>query len=153
MVEGLRRLKSLGLRRFALGAIAATSLVTSAFWGLLPYGIPYDQGNWALAPNPRAPTMLAAVSFPEPDDGVAATWNFVPHLTHRHQIFTFPNPWTVVNWGTGAEVPPDPDVIDWLVIDRLVLGESTDDFERVLDEEDWEIVLDADDIVVARRAP
>jgi len=153
LAEGLRRLKRIEWRRVALGAVAATSLTTSALWGLLPYGIKYDQGNWPLGPNPRAPTMLAAISFPEPEDAVAATWNLVPHLTHRHQIFTFPNPWTIVNWGTGVETPPDPAVIDWLVIDRQVLGESTDDFERVLAEERWEIVLDHDDIVVARRAP
>jgi uncharacterized membrane protein len=153
MVEGLRMLRSPSWRRFALGAIAAASLTTSALWSLLPYAPPYDQGNWALAPNPRAPVMLAAIAYPQPDDAVAATWNLVPHLTHRHQIFTFPNPWVVVNWGTGVETPPEPAAIDWLVIDRQVLGESTDDFERILDQESWEIVLDSDDIVVARRAP
>lgn len=153
LVEGLARLRRIEWRRFALGAVAVASVTTSALWGLLPYSVPYDLGHWPLQPNPRAPTMLAAISYPQPDDAVAATWNFVPHLTHRHQIFTFPNPWTVVNWGTGVETPPDPAVIDWLVIDRRVLGESTDDFEQVLANENWEIVLDADDIVVARRAP
>lgn len=151
MVEGLARLRRPPWRRFALGAIAATTLTTSALWGLLPWGQPYDQGNWPLQLNSRAPSMEMAISYPEPGDGVAATWNLVPHLTHRRQIFTFPNPWTVVNWGTGAETPPDPEIIDWLVIDRQVLGESTDDFERVLAEENWEIVFERDSIVVARR--
>ena len=151
LVEGLSRLKPIGFRRFALGGIAAMTATTSVLWGLLPWGQPYDQGNWALEPNSRAVALREAVSLPEPDDAVVATFNLVPHLTHRRQIYTFPNPWTASNWGTGVELPPDPAIVDWLVIDRSTLGELDDDFESVLAEEDWEIVFDRDSIVVARR--
>ena len=151
LVEGLSRLKRIGLRRFALGGVAALTATTSVLWGLLPWGIPYDQGNWSLEPSSRAATFDGALSFPGSDDAVVATFNLVPHLTHRRHIYTFPNPWAASNWGTGVEPPPDPSFIDWLVIDRSTLGELTDDFERILAEERWEIVFERDSIVVARR--
>lgn len=152
LVEGIARLRSLPWRRFALGAVATLSVTTSALWGLLPYSLKYDQGNWPLFGNHRRLAMEMAVAMPEPGDVVAATWNLVPHLSHRRQIFTFPNPWFTLNWGTGTETGPPPASIEWLVIDRQVLGDSRDEFDIVLANDDWDVVLDREDVLVARRA-
>jgi hypothetical protein len=52
----------------------------------------------------------------------------------------------------GNEEPPDPSIIQWLVIDRNVLGDSRVEFESVIDNESWEVLIDQDGVFVARRA-
>jgi hypothetical protein len=68
-------------------------------------------------------------------------------------IYTWPNPWRTLHWGTGNEQPPDPTVIEWLVIDKTVLGDSAAEFESVIAAESWEVVMDQNGVFVAKRAP
>jgi hypothetical protein len=49
---------------------------------------------------------------------------FVPHMTHRFEIYTFPNPWIANNWGVNGENRPDPDSIDWIIVNPASLGEA-----------------------------
>ena len=153
MVEGVARLKRAGVQRFALGTVAAMSLATAVAWGTLPFGVEYDRGIWPIYGNDRRSLLEAAVGMPEPTASVTATYNLAPHLTHRRVIYTWPNPWRALHWGTGTEQPPDPSVIDWLVIDKTVLGESAGEFETVLAEESWDVVMDENGVFVARRSP
>jgi hypothetical protein len=44
-------------------------------------------------------------------------------------------------------------VIEWLVIDRTVLGDSATEFESVLAAESWEVLMDQNGVFVAKRAP
>jgi hypothetical protein len=67
-------------------------------------------------------------------------------------IYTWPNPWITLHWGTGVEEPPDPSTVQWLVIDRQILGDSAPEFDRVLAEESWEIVFDQQSVLVAHRS-
>jgi hypothetical protein len=97
--------------------------------------------------------LEAAISIPGPTDSVTATYNLTPHLSHRRMIFTWPNPWRTLHWGTGTEQPPDPTVIEWLVIDQTVLGDSAAEFESVLAAESWEVLMDQNGVFVAKRAP
>jgi uncharacterized membrane protein len=152
LVEGFARLKRESIRRFALGAVAAMSLATAVAWGTLPFGVEYDRGIWPIHGNDRRSLLEAAVALPGPDDSVTATYNLTPHLTHRQLIYTWPNPWRSLHWGLGHEEPPDPSTIRWLVIDRNVLGDSSAEFEAVLDNESWEVVMDQEGVFVARRA-
>ncbi|MGH9893700.1 MAG: DUF2079 domain-containing protein, partial [bacterium] len=151
LVEGFARIKRNGTRRFALGAVAAMSLATAVAWGTLPFGVEYDQGIWPIYGNDRRTLLEAAVAMPGPADEVTATYNLTPHLSRRRVIYTWPNPWRALHWGTGSEEPPDPSIIDWLVIDRTVLGDSAAEFESVLDSEPWEVVMDQGGVLVARR--
>jgi uncharacterized membrane protein len=153
LVDGIARVRNLSWRRFVLGAVGALSISTSVVWGLLPFALEYDRGNWPLYGNDRRSIMEQAVEIPAPTDSVSATWNLVAHLAHRRQIYTFPNPWEPVNWGTGDAQPPDPSVIEWLVIDKSVLGDSAAEFESVLASESWEVVMDQNGVFVAKRAP
>ena len=55
-----------------------------------------------------------------PDDAsVTATYGSLPHLSHREQIYDWPNPFVPSYWGNddGYRLP-DPSTIDYLVLDR-----------------------------------
>lgn len=153
MVEGIGRRRSLAVRRFLLGLVAACALATTAAWGISPISTYYHEGFWPLTPIERADELQRAVNTPPDDASVAATYLLVPHLTHRRNIYSFPNPWQEQNWGVNNENQHDPDTVDWLVIDRLSLNPELDALlQEILDTEDWVIVEAQDDLLVAHRA-
>lgn len=152
MVEGLGRLKRLAWRRFALGLVAVCAVSSSVAWGIAPYSYKYDQGYWPLDPPDRLALLEAVRELPPDDAHVAGTYNFVPQLAHRQFIYTFPNPWRTSNWGIAGENPHDPATVDWLVIDRRLLGaESGTLLNEILATEDWVTVMDTADVFVAHR--
>jgi uncharacterized membrane protein len=151
MVEGVAFLRQLAWRRFLVGLIGAASLATAVAWSLFPIGARYDEGFWPLGGTDRRAILEEVIALPDDDDAIAATYNLVPHLTHRREIYTFPNPWIRSYWGTGLEELPDPRGIDWLLIDRQTVGGSAAELERILAEEEWEIIIDRDDVLVAER--
>jgi hypothetical protein len=84
--------------------------------------------------------------------GVSATYNLVPHLTHRVHIYEFPNPWVPTNWGANGENPPDPETADYLVLDVTLNGTQQGLYDRLVTTGGpFRIVYDVDGIVVARR--
>jgi hypothetical protein len=81
----------------------------------------------------------------------SALYNFVPHLAHRDQIYDFPVPWRNVNWGVHGEHLADPADVQWIVVDRRSLGPDDVALLKHLVDYQFRVVLDRDDIVVARR--
>ncbi len=152
MVEGIGRRTNLAVRRFLLGLVAACALATTAAWGISPLSTHYRQGFWPLTPIERQDELERAVNTPPDDASVAATYLLVPHLTHRRNIYSFPNPWQEQNWGVNNERQHDPADVDWLVIDRTSLSPQLEDLlQHILATEDWEAVVAEDDLLVAHR--
>jgi uncharacterized membrane protein len=153
-VEGMAWIgRGPGTRRALVAALLATSLVTNVAWSPSPLGRQYDDGVWARA-APRHATVRAALRLVPADAGVSASYNLIPHLTHRTYAYEFPNPWVVANWGAHGENPPDPATADYLVIDERLLGDQLPLFERLLSPQGgYRTVFASDGIVVARRQP
>jgi uncharacterized membrane protein len=152
MIEGLGRVRPMPARRFCLGTVAAFGVCAVIVMGISPLSIHYHEGYWPLQDNPRQEIMEQAVSLPGPGDTVTATYRFVPHFTHRHEIFEFPNPWRPFNWGVHDENQRSPESVDWLVADMYSIGEGDQALvEEIVAGEEWEVVLDEGGIVVAHR--
>ncbi|MBI5503222.1 MAG: DUF2079 domain-containing protein, partial [Deltaproteobacteria bacterium] len=116
MVEGVcrrRRARNRWLLAMLVAACAATTTLTR---GIGPGSAEFRSGYWPLVDNLRYATLARAVALPGPDDAVAATYNLVPHLTHRQRIYRFPNPWWISDWGVRGENTHDPERVDWLVL-------------------------------------
>lgn len=152
-IEGVARPRSLAWRRFLLGAVAVGAFGTAIGWGVTLLSPTYQQGFWPLEPGPKQDVYAAAVAVPGDDDAVAASYNLVPHLTHRELVYTFPNPWRHQNWGVAGEGQHDPSVVEWLIVDTSAM--SPDDRE-LLDDVlagryggRWEVLTDADGVLVA----
>ena len=139
------------VRRLLAGALTATSLTGAVLWGVSPVGREYDKGWWPLEADARQASKQQAVALPPADAPVSATYEFAPHLTHRRAIYDWPNPWVPTNWGLHNEGTPDPAVVQWLVVDRRLVGSSADLLARLLGGGEFEVVFDRDDIVVGRR--
>lgn len=178
-VEGVARARAPGVRRFFLGLVAVGAFYTAIAWGVNPASPVYRDGHWPLDDSPIQEELEAAVRLPADDDAVSAAYNLVPHLAHRSEIFTFPNPWIATNWGVAGENRPDPDTIDWIIlepnllndVDKGILVAALQDptdlrepgeplppiptdlhFGPYTNPDEWEVVIDEPDLFAARRA-
>jgi uncharacterized membrane protein len=137
--------------RFLVSLVAVTALVANVAWSPSPLGVQFHSGIWA-APQAKHAAMNRALLLVPAGAGVAATYDLVPHLTHRVQIYEFPNPWVVTNWGVHGERPPDPATVDYLVLDTSLNGTQEPLFERLTGPGgQFQPVFSSDGIVVARR--
>jgi hypothetical protein len=121
-------------------------------WGPSPIGIAYDDGFWPLEHSTRSDDKAAALALIDDDDAVSATYNMVPHLTHRERVYEFPVPWCNINWAVSGEALHDPEEVDWIVVDRFAQGDRDNElFDRLVLRE-FTVRFEHDGVVAAERA-
>lgn len=164
MVEGIAaisrarwwRRRQRTVRGLLLVIVALSAWHTTTAWGPSPIGEQYNLGWWPRD-LPHQDALRGALAVVPDDAAVSATYNLVPHLTHRVTIYEWPNPWIVGNWGTSSSPPPDADDADWIVIDTTLLGgeDQTALWTRLVGPDgagaEFAIRYDVDDVVVAER--
>ncbi|HLF99195.1 MAG TPA: DUF2079 domain-containing protein [Acidimicrobiia bacterium] len=135
------------------GVMLVTALMGAKDWGVSPWGDEYRlRGWWPGTGDPAIDTKRFAVTLIPDGDAVSATYSFVPHLSHRDLIYEFPNPYGERNWGIRGEKRHDPSKVRWLIADYRIMGaEDRAVFDSAIDDYEFEIVLERDGIVVARR--
>jgi uncharacterized membrane protein len=157
-VESFRRVTRRWTRRTMAALVLVASLAGQFLWGPMPLARTFDDGFWAT-PNARVRAMKFAVNEVPKGVGVSGTESFVPHLTHRPRIYVWPQPFEVVKdyWGVEGSVPPDPESVDYIIIDLAhpdtyeVYPQSAELFEFLISSGKFELVFDIHDIYVARR--
>jgi hypothetical protein len=83
---------------------------------------------------------------------VSTVYGFVPQFSERPEVYSFPNPWKSQNFGINGEPRRSPKRVEWLVIDRTVLGlPEAELLDRILGRGDFRVVYERDDVLVARR--
>jgi uncharacterized membrane protein len=142
-----------GVTRWLLPAfVLACSLAGTLAWGPSPIGAEYDGGWWPPSTDTRLASKNAAIAAVPDGASVSAVFTFVPHLSRRERVYSFPNPWRASNWGYKDQDTDDPRDVDWLAIDRAALGvQDRALLDRILGNGHWRVVMDRDDIVVAHR--
>jgi uncharacterized membrane protein len=156
-VEGVAFLARAIRWRYAADVIAvvvlACAFAASIAWGPSPIGHEYRAGEWALAAVPTTASAHEAVALVPDGATVSATYNMVPHLAHRPEIYSFPNPWVSVNFGIDGKPRRSGARVDWIVADRRVLDKATAQLLKgFFDRGKFRVVFDKDEYVVARRA-
>lgn len=142
-----------GVARWAVPSfVLVCALASTIAWGPSPIGAEYDAGWWPPAEDARLDAKRAAVDLVPDDASVSAAYTFVPQLSGRERIYTFPNPWRPSNWGYKDRDTHDPKDVDWIVVDRAALGIADRLLlDQIMATEDWEVVDDASNVLVARR--
>jgi uncharacterized membrane protein len=152
MIDGTKRLWRFGRTRGLLVAfVVISSIVSNIAWSNAPWS---DNHRVWSAPNERAATLRRAVELVPDDVSVTATYSLLPHLTHREQIYDWPNPWVPSYWGEDDRYRlPAPSEIEWIAVDRRQVGDSeVAMFESLIAPGGgFEVLFDEDDVVVARR--
>jgi len=148
----VRRVRTVAVGRALGGLMVVAAIAATIQWGPSPIGARYDDGYWPRPGDVRKPSKEAGLAAIPDGAPVSATYQFVPHLSHRRAVYEFPNPFGERNWGVRGENRHDPEVVRWLIADTLVMGQEDRTLvESIAHGPDWEIVMELDGIVVARR--
>ncbi|MCB0975039.1 MAG: DUF2079 domain-containing protein [Actinobacteria bacterium] len=148
---------AVGVRRYRAlpNLVLVATVVIGAFlaqqaWGISPLSDRYGRAYWP-AESPRHEVMREAIDVVPANASVSATYNLVPHVTQREFVYEFPNPWRPWNWGVKDEQPHDGGTVDWLLIDKRVLGRNIDVFDALMDSGSFEVRFEDSNVVVAER--
>lgn len=129
--------------------LAGAALASNVAWSPSPLGKHLHDGTWARRTF-RHDTFDRAVALVPADADVSATYYLIPHLTHRSGAYEWPNPWKLVNWGLSGEAAPDPDSVDFVVLDTN-LGQESELLADLLSSGEYDVLLDDDGVLVLRR--
>jgi uncharacterized membrane protein len=132
--------------------VLACAFAATLAWGPSPIGAEYDKGWWPPSSDTRLTAKRDAIAAVPADASVSAGYTLVPHLSRRAEIYSFPNPWRPSNWGYRDQDTRDPHSVNWIVVDRRVLGaQDAALLDAILTNGSFRLVLDRDDLIVARR--
>ncbi len=113
---------------------------------------------WAK-PDARSASLTAAVRLIPPNAGVSASDFVLPHLDRRRHAYLWPNPFEERYWGNYDPVAPtplpNPNNVDWFVIDDRLLQLSDGVLAETLTEADgpFEVVFKSNGVIVGKRKP
>jgi uncharacterized membrane protein len=116
-------------------------------WALVGYGL------WPATGPYNEQAIREAMAMIPDDAAVTAPYNLVPHLSHRDEIYTFPNPWRAQNWGIpGANTLPSPDRVEYLIMWTSLLNNADRAlYDQIKASGEFEVVYNNADIELLHR--
>jgi hypothetical protein len=124
-------------------------------WGPVPGS--RHPATWPTRSEAYLEAANEAVSLVPPGAVVSAHYRFVPHLDHRTEIYEYPNPWVLTNWGDrlteGQSLPDRAARVEYIVFSREDndQGLSGEVFDRLVASGEFKVVFDRAGILVAHR--
>jgi uncharacterized membrane protein len=138
------------VRDGAVALVFVAALVTTVTWGASPLARDYDQ-IWPLHADVHPAIEQRAIDLMPKDAAVSAAYTVVPHVTHREKAYEFPVPWCNINWGVHGENLDDPAGVQWLLLDRRLLGQQGTQLLQELLHDQFTVRFEQSDIVLAQR--
>jgi hypothetical protein len=127
--------------------VAFTSFYASYLWGVMPWSR-HEYPHWA-SDHPVAEAMRDIIDDIPSDASVAAYHSATPHIDHREEIYQFPNPFRIVQFGTdisieGTRDEPRADRVDFVLLPAALDEQNQNDwnviapaFEEVERNDSW----------------
>jgi len=112
-----------------------------------------DFGVWSQ-PHPRHESLRRALTYVPEDASVSASYQLLPHLSHRERIYDWPNPFWASVWGNDdCAHLPDPTTIDYVVLDLTQIGSNNQTLydNMVRSGGPFHAVFEDDNVVVLKR--
>ncbi len=126
--------------------------VTNAAWSPSPLN-ERDHAVWSR-PNPRHESLREALTHVPDNASVTATYQLLPHLAHRREIYDWPNPFWAAVWGNDdCAHLPNPTTVDYVVLDKTQIGTNNLLIYQNMrvDGGPFEAVFEDDNVVVLKR--
>jgi uncharacterized membrane protein len=152
-IHGVARARTPRGQRALVGLMAGSALVAAFLWGPIP-----GARHPGYIGNPRsalARDARAALALIPADASVSAFYPFTTHLTHRTEVYEFPNPFRARWWGLGdrdGRRLPQADTVDYVVLPKNG-GYYTPELTAVVESlrADFVTVFDSAEVVLLRR--
>ena len=157
---GVRRLGTASRQaRLAATAALGTAAVVALIGGVRVHSLPSES-------PPLSPAVTdAALDVIPPGVPVAATRSLLPHLSHRVEIYTLPEPFVPLDWGgtlTSGELAERAERVEWVAyvegdqVGRIFTGElgvdtAVPDVRPTLAREGFVVVARAGPLEILRR--
>lgn len=126
---------------------------TNVAWSPSPLGEDKNYLAWSQY-HPRHDSLRAALEYIPDDAAVSSSYQLLPHLSHRREIYDWPNPFWASVWGNDdCDHLPDPTTIDYVILDRMQIGANNMTLYNAMVKENgpFRIVFQDDSVVVAER--
>jgi uncharacterized membrane protein len=152
-VYGIARAATFRRQAVLVGLMTASALLGAYAWGPLP-----ESRHPAYIGDPGSAFVRdaqAAVHLIPPDASVSSFYPFTTHLTHRRNVYEFPNPFRAQLWNLGRQDGqrlPEADGVEYVVLPKQrnywtpVLNEVVESLRT-----DFVTVFDSDNVVLLRR--
>jgi uncharacterized membrane protein len=131
------------------------ALIASYMLGCSPWSRHYKDGTWPLHPDPTVAVKAKAVASVPAHASASVAYNIDTHMTHRAGIYEFPVPWCNINWGVRGEHLDDPADVQYLLLQRTLLGERDKALLSDLLSSEFTVVSEVQtggqDVLVAKR--
>ena len=104
--------------------------------------------------NPRHDSLREALTYIPDDAAVSASYQILPHLSHRRHIYDWPNPFWAAVWGNDdCAHLPDPTTIDYVILDKTQIGANNQAlYDHMIEVGGpFEPVFEDDNVVVLKR--
>jgi len=105
-------------------------------------------------PNARHESLRKALSLVPADASVTASYQLLPHLSHRREVYDWPNPFWAAVWGNDdCAHLPDPTTVDYVVLDLTQVGENNQALFDAMTAADgpFDTVFRDDNVIVLKR--
>ena len=117
--------------------VAFTSFYASYLWGVMPWSRD-EYPHWA-SDHPVAEAMRDIIDDIPSDASVAAYHSATPHIDHREEIYQFPNPFRIVQFGTDISIEGTRDEPRSERVDFVLLPAALDEQNQ----NDWNVIAPA----------
>ncbi|MBI4882842.1 MAG: DUF2079 domain-containing protein [Actinobacteria bacterium] len=129
------------------------SFTSNVAWSPSPLGEDVNYFVWSRD-HPRHDSMRTALTFIPPDASVTASYQLLPHLSHRREIYDWPNPFWASVWGNDdCDHLPDPRSVEYVALDLTQIGANN---QQLFDDMrkpggPFEVIFSDDDAIVLHR--
>ena len=136
---------------WGLIAVMAIGVASTQDQGVGPWTQNGKAGFWPTTDSPRN-VAIRKLMKKIPDDAIVSTSYFIlPHMSHRPEIYTFPNPWRSQNFGVHGETR-NPARIQYVLLNRDPLqGEDKTLFEQILASNEFDVLDRIGDLYLLKR--
>lgn len=98
------------------------SFTSNVAWSPSPLGEDANYFVWSRD-HPRHDSLRKALTYIPDDASVTASYQLLPHLSHRREVYDWPNPFWASVWGNDdCDYLPDPRSVEYVALDLTQVG-------------------------------
>ncbi len=151
VIASMTRIRASGLRYTLCIWMLVAGTISMVSQGFTPISNNYESGVWQIYDNQRSEDLRGALVHVPDDAVVMATYDLIPHMSHRSHIYMYPNPYKIEYWGIGDAKTDDPENLEYVALNRASIGEDNPLHLAFDTSDSFELLYSAGDVVVFKR--